>query len=205
MSSYTWNPSVRSVQREGVGDGWSFLSSRKQCAVHSAHRLELIPPQVPLDEGRGRSWGDGGGSYGARAATSTEVAQQSGDADTPRTGVSANDVTPSNATGAADEPVLPDQRSGPASGVAGDRGDGLRDEPRGTAGRKRIGPQAVKRARSRAAGGKQSPRSPGTGTAAISPHGQYPRNRACKKWGIARSLLLAAICACECHEREGHT
>jgi len=41
-------------------------------------------------------------------------------------------VPQSNATGAADEPVLAHLRSGPASGVAGDRGDGLGDEPRGT-------------------------------------------------------------------------
>ena len=107
------------------------------------------------------------GRSGARAATLPEASQRSEDADTSRAPASPRTTChQATATGAADEPVLADQRSGPASGVAGDRGDGLGDEPRGTAGRKRSGPQAVKRARSRAAGRKTSPRSPGTGRAA---------------------------------------
>jgi len=53
----------------------------------------LIPPQVPLDEGRGRSWGDGGGSSSARAATTQEAAAEQRRRTFSSAGVSADDVT----------------------------------------------------------------------------------------------------------------
>ena len=84
-------------------------SSRKQCAGHPAHRLELIPPQVPLAE-----WGArlGGWAVGRNAHWLQPFQRRRSAAKTPTpssTGVSADDVPQSNATGAADEPVSPNK------------------------------------------------------------------------------------------------
>ena len=64
----------------------------------------LIPPQVPLTKGRGRSWGDAVGRWRTGCHLPGGAAQRSRPHDTS-SGGSAADVTPSAATGAAVEPL----------------------------------------------------------------------------------------------------
>jgi hypothetical protein len=135
---------------------------------------ERSPHKSP-SPGTGAPWGDCGGLHGACAARAS-----SGDQTTRRrrdalsSGGSAGGVTPSAATGAAFEPLrslqdfgVSDIRSssGPATGMAGDRGDDLA----GGTGPQRSGgsgPSVSSSSglRCRAAARKPRPRSPGTGT-----------------------------------------
>ena len=91
--------------REGVGDGWSCLSSSRSSAPVTRPTVLLIPPQVPLTKDGGAAGGSAVGRSGARAATTPlgESQQREGEPISSRAGVSAADVTPSAATGAADE------------------------------------------------------------------------------------------------------
>ena len=108
----------------------------------------------------------------------------------PNSGVSADDVPQSNATGAADEPVLPDQESGPASGVAGVRGDvlaGRRDQRKRC---ERSAGQVVKRARSRTREGMR-PAVPGHGKGRL---GQLSRSGFV--WFARGAVFIVAYADC---------
>ena len=143
------------------GKGWGMgglLRQRRSSAPSPGPPPALIPPQVPLEEIRGRSWGDGGGldpahalptrrRSGGRAAAKTPpcpaLRRLRGRRDTKRSDWRGGRAAARHFRGAAR-----------ASGVAGGRGDDLA----GRRERRSADGQFVKRARSRAAGRKKSPR-----------------------------------------------
>ena len=116
--------------REGVGDGDTL---QHETVSQSPGPPLKDPPTSPPHLWMGAPWGDDGGPNGARAAPSVfgRPAQRRSPGELS-SGGSADGVTPSAATGAAFEPLRslqgftdPKASSGPASGMAGDRGDDL--------------------------------------------------------------------------------
>jgi hypothetical protein len=107
------------------------------------------PPTSPPRPGMGGLWGDRGGTPGARAATTAGGAASEAACQDSSAGGPAADVLPSAATGAAVEPARAHQCiCGPASGMAGDRGDDLGGAHSDDAQRRREhDTQFVKRAR----------------------------------------------------------
>jgi hypothetical protein len=149
------------------------LCSSRSSAPHPAHRIVLIPPQVPLVSHGGAAGGSAVGARGARAAPAPALKRRrrrdscagtqgcsEGAATPPQAGVTAADVTSSEATGAADEPACADQRPG-ASGVAGGRRRAVAQRSRNAAPGRRGGLVRV-------AANEIRPPSPTTGRAAHS-------------------------------------
>jgi len=155
----------------------------KQCAGFPAHRLK-IPPQVPLANRRGRSWGERGGTTGARAALPNassggtasrpmcQLVWRSGCSEDARpltsSGAPAADVPSSAATGAAVEPLRASLSnpafSGPAAGMAGDRGGDLAGAAQSGAQRNDLqAGQFAKRASFTRSGKESGPARPGHG------------------------------------------
>jgi len=160
---------------KGSGDGWCLIAVQAM-SPSSAHRLK-IPPQVPLVSRRGRRWGERGGLTGAADGT-VRLGGPAAQADGV-TGLLAQRLQrrrpPCPGGPASSRPTChqaaPGQRlarrssrtdhfqmfnafSGPASGVASARGDGLGtpSASRGRRSRTREGNNAADpRARERAA------------------------------------------------------
>ena len=116
--------------REGVGDGDTL---QHETVSQSPGPPLKDPPTSPPHLWMGAPWGECGGSDGARAAPRLfgRPAKRRRPSELS-SGGSADGVTPSAATGAAFEPLRSPQGfavsgspSGPASGMAGDRGDDL--------------------------------------------------------------------------------
>ena len=123
----------------GRGGGWVVFSRSRSSAPVSRPTAVLIPPQVPLDEGRGRSWGERGGTSGARAASPQRRRSVAADV-TARLAQRTQRRRHQDRAPAAPRPTCHQAQrlarrtsrcspirlfSGPASGVAGDRGDDL--------------------------------------------------------------------------------
>ena len=127
----------------GKGWGWvGFFSSRSSEPVPWPTALK-IPPQVPLAIRRGRSWGERGGTTGARAAPRSGDAASRPMCQLAWRGGCSEDASRAHEArrlcGRRDTKGTEGERlarrssrtdhfngfSGPASGVAGDRGDDL--------------------------------------------------------------------------------
>jgi len=146
--------------------GGVLFSSRSSEPV-PAHRIE-DPPTSPPRQPTGRRWGERRTHWRTRCHPG-RVAQHSEAArHITSSGAPAADVTPSAATGAAVEPLraLPCNWgfSGPASGMAGDRGGDLVGVQRTQRSEENETPARSSSGRVHVPVKETSPRPPGTGT-----------------------------------------
>jgi len=178
----------------GRGGGWVVSNAADAVRRSTRPTASLIPPPVPLAP-HGGAVGEALWAHsGARAISLSRASQRSEDAhQSERRRLRGRR---DSFAGAADEPVLPDW-GGPASGVAGDRSDGLAAEAardRREEADWRSGRQAGSFTRSVKG---TSPRSPGTGRAALASHSQQPVGSALGRfapgYGLRRDLVPSKL------------